>query len=92
MQDNKDHAERLRRYNRAGQVQYEWFDETADYIEWLEGRVDALEKQADVNKQFRERISREYLERENLTWSPREMALYAATLLLIMGFIFWVAA
>ena len=31
-----DYAERLRMYNRAGQVQYEWLDEVATYIEELE--------------------------------------------------------
>lgn len=25
------YAERLRKFNRAGQVQYEWFEEAADY-------------------------------------------------------------
>lgn len=31
-----DYPERLRRYNRAGQVQYEWFEEVANHIEELE--------------------------------------------------------
>ena len=31
-----NYADRLRKFNRAGQVQYEWFDEVADYIEDLE--------------------------------------------------------
>ena len=31
-----DYADRLQKFNRAGQVQYEWFDEVADYIEDLE--------------------------------------------------------
>ena len=31
-----DYADRLRKFNRAGQVQYEWFEEVADYIEDLE--------------------------------------------------------
>ena len=34
-----NYADRLRRYNRAGQVQYEWFDDVADYIEELEGKA-----------------------------------------------------
>ena len=31
-----NYADRLRKFNRAGQVQYEWFEEVADYIEKLE--------------------------------------------------------
>ena len=31
-----NYADRLRRYNRAGQVQYEWWEELADYIDELE--------------------------------------------------------
>ena len=31
-----NYADRLRKYNRAGQVQYEWWEELADYIEKLE--------------------------------------------------------
>lgn len=38
-----DYAARLRKYNRAGQVQYEWFEEAADYIDALEMKVQALE-------------------------------------------------
>ena len=40
-----DYADRLRKYNRAGQVQYEWFEEAADYIEKLEQDL-ALAKNA----------------------------------------------
>jgi len=40
-----DYADRLRRYNRAGQVQYEWWEELADYIEDLETDL-ALAKSA----------------------------------------------
>ena len=40
-----DYADRLRKFNRAGQVQYEWFDEVADYIEKLEKDL-ALAKSA----------------------------------------------
>ena len=35
-----DYADRLRKFNRAGQVQYEWFEEVADYIEELERDLD----------------------------------------------------
>lgn len=35
-----DYAEQLRKYNRAGQVQYEWFEEAATYIEKLEAERD----------------------------------------------------
>ena len=38
-----DYADRLRKFNRAGQVQYEWFEEVADYIEKLELEVEALD-------------------------------------------------
>jgi outer membrane murein-binding lipoprotein Lpp len=38
-----DYADRLRKFNRAGQVQYEWFEEVADYIEKLKLEVEALE-------------------------------------------------
>lgn len=38
-----NYAERLRKYNRASQVQYEWFEEVADYIEKLELEVEALD-------------------------------------------------
>jgi hypothetical protein len=31
-----NYADRLRKFNRAGQVQYEWFEELADHIEKLE--------------------------------------------------------
>jgi len=31
-----DYPERLRNFNRAGQLQYEWFDELADHIEEIE--------------------------------------------------------
>ena len=31
-----DYADRLRKYNRAGQVQHEWWEELADHIEDLE--------------------------------------------------------
>lgn len=37
------YAERLRKFNLAGQVQYEWFDEAADYIEALEMKIQELE-------------------------------------------------
>jgi len=40
-----DYADRLRKFNRAGQVQYEWFEEVADYIEKLEQDL-ALSKNA----------------------------------------------
>ena len=40
-----DYADRLRKFNRAGQVQYEWFDDVADYIEKLERDL-ALAKNA----------------------------------------------
>ena len=39
-----DYADRLRKFNRAGQVQYEWFNEVADYIDELELTVEALEQ------------------------------------------------
>ena len=38
-----DYADRLRKFNRAGQVQYEWFEEVADHIEKLELEVEALD-------------------------------------------------
>ena len=31
-----NYADRLRKFNRAGQVQYEWFKEVADYIDEIE--------------------------------------------------------
>lgn len=31
-----DYADRLRKFNRAGQLQYEWFDKVAEHIEELE--------------------------------------------------------
>jgi len=34
-----EYADRLRKYNRAGQVQYEWWEEVADYIEELETKL-----------------------------------------------------
>jgi len=40
-----NYADRLRKFNRAGQVQYEWFEEVADYIEKLEQDL-ALAKSA----------------------------------------------
>jgi len=40
-----DYADRLRKYNRAGQVQYEWWEELADYIDKLEKDL-ALAKSA----------------------------------------------
>jgi len=40
-----DYADRIRKYNRAGQVQYEWWEELADYIEDLEQNL-ALAKVA----------------------------------------------
>jgi len=40
-----DYADRLRKYNRAGQVQYEWWEELADYIDKLEKNL-ALAKSA----------------------------------------------
>jgi len=40
-----DYADRLRKFNRAGQVQYEWWEELADYIEKLEKDL-ALAKNA----------------------------------------------
>jgi len=50
-----DYAEQLRRYNRAGHVQYEWFEEAAAYIEDLEERLkaatdDAKEAEAYVEE------------------------------------------
>jgi hypothetical protein len=38
-----DYAERLRKYNRAGDIQYEWFEQAANYIEALEMKVQKLE-------------------------------------------------
>ena len=38
-----DYADQLRKFNRAGQVQYEWLDEAADHIEKLELEVQALD-------------------------------------------------
>ena len=40
-----NYADRLRKYNRAGQVQYEWWEELADYIDELEKNL-ALAKNA----------------------------------------------
>ena len=40
-----NYADRLRKYNRAGQVQYEWFDKVAEHIEELEQDL-ALAKSA----------------------------------------------
>jgi len=34
-----EYADRLRKFNRAGQVQYEWFEEVADCIEELETKL-----------------------------------------------------
>jgi len=41
-----DYADRLRKFNRASQLQYEWFEEVADYIEELEGK--AMQNDADM--------------------------------------------
>ena len=38
-----DYADRIRKYNRAGQVQHEWWEELADHIEKLELEVEALD-------------------------------------------------
>jgi len=38
-----DYADRLRKFNRAGQVQYEWFEEVANHIDKLELIVEALD-------------------------------------------------
>ena len=40
-----NYADRLRKFNRAGQVQYEWFDKVAEHIEELEQDL-ALAKSA----------------------------------------------
>ena len=40
-----NYADRLRKYNRAGQVQYEWWEELADYIDKLEKNL-AMAKSA----------------------------------------------
>ena len=34
-----DYPERLRNFNKAGQLQYEWFNEVADHIEGLEAKL-----------------------------------------------------
>ena len=39
-----DYPERLRNFNKAGQLQYEWFNEVADHIEELEAELAALER------------------------------------------------
>jgi hypothetical protein len=38
-----DYADRIRKYNRAGDIQYEWWEEVADHIEKLELEVEALD-------------------------------------------------
>ena len=38
-----DYADRLRKFNRAGQVQYVWLYDVADYIEDLEIKLGVLE-------------------------------------------------
>ena len=40
----RDYPERLRNFNKAGQLQYEWFNEVADHIEELEAKLAAKEK------------------------------------------------
>jgi hypothetical protein len=45
-----DYAERLRKFNRAGQVQYEWFDEAADYIEELETQLEQTTESLNLHK------------------------------------------
>jgi hypothetical protein len=44
------YADRLRKFNRAGQVQYEWFDEVADYIEELETQLEQTTEALNLHK------------------------------------------
>ena len=43
-----DYPERLRNFNKAGQLQYEWFNEVADHIDELEAEKKRLNEQMDA--------------------------------------------
>jgi hypothetical protein len=46
-----DYADQLRKFNRVGKVvQYEWFDEVADYIEELETQLEQTTEALNLHK------------------------------------------